>query len=460
MAGRILIADDIATNRILLQSRLSEAHYEVVALRGRTDIAQAIRDDRPDLAIVDAEFSGGHGLDICRAVKSDAGLRGLPVILVTRDGDADTGIAALTAGVDEFLTKPLDEVTLLARVRSLLRARDTQSAIERRRETVEELGFAEPPALFDLPPRIVIVARDARGAERCSRDLRRLVAGALDVHAEAEALDAADLAPAPDLFLIDADLSRPRAGLTLLSDLRSRAGSRHAAIVLRHDPGDADVAAMALDLGANDIAREGCAAAELAARLRTQIQRKRDADRLRASVENGLRLAVIDPLTGLYNRRYALRHLSRMSESAAAAGTSFAVLMADVDRFKSINDRFGHAAGDMVLVEIARRLRDNLRDVDLVARFGGEEFLVAIPDTDGPRTARTAERLRDVVGGTPILLPAGHVRTATVSIGIALSRRGDYGPADPQEVVGRADRALYAAKAGGRNTVTMDRTAA
>ena len=120
-------------------------------------------------------------------------------------------------------------------------------------------------------------------------------------------------------------------------------------------------------------------------------------------MRNGLKMAVIDPLTGIYNRRYASQHMNRVMERARETDGVFAVMMIDLDKFKSINDRFGHDAGDAVLREFSRRLQENIRGVDLVARFGGEEFFVAMPDVDqhaaGARRRAHPPRRRGRAGG-------------------------------------------------------------
>ena len=218
---------------------------------------------------------------------------------------------------------------------------------------------------------------------------------------------------------------------------------------------------MALDLGANDILSEGFLPAELAIRIRTQLRRKADSDRLRASVEDGLRLAVTDHLTGLYNRRYALAHLQRIAEAGRASGRAFAVMVADVDRFKAVNDTWGHAAGDAVLAEIAARLRDNLRPGDMVARIGGEEFLITMPDTGYVAAATAADRLRRVVSAEEIPIPGkpGGL-TATISIGVSVSQPGMVPEASVTDLIERADCALLAAKSEGRNQVSLSRPAA
>jgi two-component system cell cycle response regulator len=196
---------------------------------------------------------------------------------------------------------------------------------------------------------------------------------------------------------------------------------------------------------------------ELALRLGTQLRAKRGADQRRAEVEAGLRLAVIDPLTGLFNRRYALNHMENISARAAKTGRDFAVIMLDFDHFKQINDQHGHAVGDQVLAEVAMRLREKLRAMDLIARLGGEEFLIVLPDTGLGQAERIAERMCRLIEMAPVICPGpnGALKVSvTVSLGLAMGgpRRRE---ADPAVLIEQADHALYAAKAGGRNTVRV-----
>jgi two-component system cell cycle response regulator len=217
---------------------------------------------------------------------------------------------------------------------------------------------------------------------------------------------------------------------------------------------------MAFDLGADDVIPRHMVGSELVPRLRTLLRRKREGDRIRAAVEDGLRLAMVDPLTGAYNRRYALPRLAGIAAQAEADGSDFAVMVVDLDRFKLVNDRYGHAAGDAVLVEVARRLSDNLRMSDLLARIGGEEFLVALPQTALPEAQLVAERLRQMVGDRPIRLPGGESLRVTVSIGVSVCPPGPGGSADVAALIDRADQALLSSKTSGRNLVTIGLSAA
>jgi two-component system cell cycle response regulator len=213
---------------------------------------------------------------------------------------------------------------------------------------------------------------------------------------------------------------------------------------------------MALDLGASDLLMLPMDPAETALRLRTQLTRKRQADRLRTRLRDGLELAMVDPLTELYNRRYGLAHLRRVHDRALARGRGYALLLVDLDRFKSVNDRFGHAAGDTVLGTVAGRLRARLRGVDLISRIGGEEFMIVMPEMGLEAAHGAAKRLCAAVAGEATVLPDGTRIAQTVSIGLAL---GGLSASDTAEdAMARADRALYVAKSGGRNRTHLDRS--
>jgi two-component system, cell cycle response regulator len=423
------------------------------------EVLDEARRDRPDLVIADERLPGG-GVDLLRAIRADAALARLPVILLTESGDDVARIAALEAGADEFLVKPVERGRADGpRPEHLPGERDRGRAAPPPGDGRGAGLRRDAAGLHARPPPRLRRAEPGRGRRMGRRARPRSSAPRSRRSVRPRRIALADAGPAPDLFLLGADLARPGDGLSLLADLRSRSATRYAAILVLHRRDDSACAAMALDLGANDILPEGFQPAELAIRIRTQLRRKADADRLRASVEDGLRLAVTDHLTGLYNRRYALTHIQRIADAARGSGREFAVMVADVDHFKSVNDTWGHAAGDAVLAELAARLRDNLRPADMVARIGGEEFLIAMPDTGETAAAAAADRLRRVISAAPVALPGGTGRvTATVSIGVAVARP-DLDES-VSEMIDRADRALLAAKSDGRNQVTLSRPAA
>lgn len=461
MAGKILIVDDVATNRIVLKVKLASAYYHTLQAATGTDALRIAREAQPDVILLDVNLPDIDGIEICRRLKADVATCLIPVVMVTSKCAQETRLAALRAGADDCFAKPVNEAVLLARLRSLLRARETEQELRLRDSTRQELGFAEAVAGFTAPATVALVAAETHTAMTWKRDLAAHMSHSLIVTTRDEALIDRPGQSVPDVFVIAADISQPGEGLRLMSELRSRQATRYAAICIALGSAGRDTAAMALDLGASDLIPSDATPEEMALRIRTQLARKRNADRLRASVQDGLRMAVTDPLTGLYNRRYALPHVARIAEQAQTDGRHFAVMVLDLDRFKAVNDTWGHAAGDAVLVEVAARLRSNLRAVDLVARIGGEEFLVALPDTSLPAARSTAERLRSVIEEKPVRLPNGDGEVeVTLSIGLAMGGGQTAGGFGVEEIVGDADKALLGSKSEGRNQVTVSQTAA
>jgi two-component system cell cycle response regulator len=462
MVGKILIVDDIATNRIVLKVKLTAAGYlPIMAHDGAACLAAAVR-ERPDLILLDLMLPDMSGLDVLAQLRANPDFRDVPVVMFSASQDPAFRAKAFRLGADEFLTKPIDDQTLLARIRSFMRARDLREGFTAHQGGIAMLGLAEAASRFQAPGIIALVTGKAETGMLLRRDMAVHLSDRVLVMTPEEALnEGLNPGATPDVFLIEADFNGPGSGLRLMSELRSRTYSRHAAFSVMTQQGSSTLAAVAFDLGANDMPPASVPGEELAMRLRRLLSRKREADAIRASVQDGLRLAMIDPLTGLHNRRYGIAQLGVIAESARKSGQPYAVMVVDIDRFKSVNDRWGHAAGDAVLIEVAMRLTRNLRMGDLLARIGGEEFLIALPDTDLASARSIADRLCRVIAQDPIPL-ADTAHSATVSIGLAVSVDG----ARPQikdtvaEIVDRADRALLTAKSGGRNQVMIGKSAA
>jgi two-component system cell cycle response regulator len=240
-------------------------------------------------------------------------------------------------------------------------------------------------------------------------------------------------------------------GLRLCSQLRSLPEGRNVPILVLVSDGDRRKLTQALEMGVNDYLTRPVDRNELVARVRTQLRKKRYSDRLRYNVQLSLEMAITDQLTGLHNRRYMGRHLDTLISSAEQSGKPVAFLILDIDYFKAVNDTHGHDIGDEVLREFASRIAANVRGIDLACRYGGEEFVVVMPDTDMEFASAVAERLRRSVETTPFPISREpHRLNVTISIGIAGSERfGDTA----DKLLHRADKALYRAKREGRNRV-------
>ncbi|APX88900.1 hypothetical protein BV394_03450 [Brevirhabdus pacifica] len=458
MTGRILIVDDISTNRIVLKVKLAASYYEVLQARNGQEALRIARAEQPDLILLDLRMPDLSGIEVCRLLKKDSATQDIPVILVTGADDPASKLEGLRAGAEDFLTKPVDERTLLARVRSLLRVRNAQAELMARDQTCRSLGFAEAMAPMQVPGQMVVVGGDGLAGRQLCDTLSQMLPHNISLMSAQDALSRRSRGTRPDVFVLMAATGGSMKAISLLTDLRSRDQSHNAAIILLSDDLDEGLPATALDLGANDMIRLPAEPEEIALRLELVFKRKKVADRLRAMVDRGLEMAAVDPLTGLYNRRYAQHHLTQLRERSRRSSRPFALMILDVDRFKRINDEHGHRAGDAVLVEIARRLSDNLRRVDLVARYGGEEFLIALPDTSLDNALTAAERLRERIAAQPFALPGGpDAIPVTASIGLAMSI--DHHDTN-DALLDRADTALYSSKTAGRNLVTVNRSAA
>ena len=489
MSGRILLVDSIATNRIVLRVKLLAAHYTVTPCASLDEAQMAMMAERPDLIVIDLSGPANSAYDFCRAIKADPETAAIPIIATGSFPTPASRTAALRAGAEDVLEKPLNDALLQARIRSLLRARDATSELRLREDTQRALGFAEEAEGFAPAGRVALITdRPGDLSPSLAAMIERLPHPCLVIES-GRMLTTEAMTPLPDLFIIDGAGGQNGPPVTsevfrMVADLRSRSETRHSAQLVLLPDNACDMAAMVLDLGANDQVPASVCADELAHRVRALLRRKAQTDRLRDTVRHGLQAAVTDQLTGLYNRRYALPHLAKMAERALAKGRDFTVMLLDIDHFKSINDQFGHAIGDRVLAEVAQRLRDNLRAVDLIARIGGEEFLVAMPDTTAAQGQIAAERLRRMIEGKPFgavsddqAVPKSKGTTGprikvTLSIGVAVGGAGTRTVlpqggelfAQPCEDVdtlfNRADAALYSAKSAGRNMVSVSQSAA
>jgi len=449
MSARILVVDDIDANVRLLEAKLSAEYYEVLtASDGPTALAMAAA-EKPDIILLDVMMPGMDGFQVCSRLKTDPETRHIPVVLVTAlDGRADR-IAGLEAGADEFLTKPIDDVLLFARVRSLTRLKMVIDELREREASGRRVGVIAGASsrLGGTGGRILIVDDNERQAQRISAELavehRPIVE-----HGVEKAMLAAR-GPV-DLVIVSA-AAKTFDGLRFAAQLRSDEATRNLPILAIVDFDERTRVVKALEIGINDILPRPVDPQELAARARTQIRRKRYTDYLRDNLDHSLELAVTDQLTGLHNRRYMTSQLDALVRRAAAGGDPVAVLVIDIDHFKKINDSFGHPVGDEVLREFAVRLASNVRAIDLPVRFGGEEFVVVMPDTELEHAHRIAERIRLHVAGSPFRVMGGEeLLTVTISIGVAAS----LGESDaPALLIKRADEAMYEAKSQGRNRV-------
>lgn len=455
MTARILIVDDVAANVRLLEARLSAEYYQVATAQDGQEALRLARTWQPDLVLLDVMMPGLDGFETCRALKRDPMTRHIAVVMVTSLDQSAERVRGLEAGADDFLTKPVDFTTLLARTRSLVRLKRLLDEWRVRGETARALGLgADGVSLPSVAgARALIVDDWEESAEAMQQAL--LEEGILAGRAASEAeMMALTQAIAFDLVVISLSMVGDDP-LRLASRLRAGESTQAVPMLVVAEPEQRDLVLRGFDLGANDWLLRPLDPMELRARARNQIRRKFYQDRLRSDIGHALELALTDPLTGFYNQRYLSRHLQTLL--AAGATNGLAVLMLDVDHFKQINDRWGHQMGDQALILIAQTLRSRIRVFDSIARYGGEEFVVVMPGTGELDALSAAERLRGAVEEIRFVPETGLAHPLTVSVGIACCAAGSQ--TTPERLILAADQALYAAKRAGRNRVEVGQMA-
>lgn len=458
MPARVLVVDDLPTNVKLLEAKLAREYYDVITAYDGPGALEAAENRSPDIILLDVMMPGMDGFEVCQRLRENPKTRHIPVIMVTALSEVSDRVHGLEAGADDFLTKPVNDLPLFARIKSLTRLKMTMDEWRRREETCDQFGVLSGDSKAvegdATGARVLVVERDRMLRESISRALARDKPEVLVAEDQEEAMRLVR-GDGFDLVIVG---TLPAEGKTealrFCSTLRAQERSRGVPILLVLDEDEEERLAKGLELGVNDYILKPIDANELVARARTQVRRKRYQDRLHANYERSLALALTDSLTGLYNHRYALTHLGTVIERMGEGSKPVGVLMIDIDHFKPVNDRYGHAVGDEVLREVARRLCQSVRGFDMVARLGGEEFVVVHLDTCPDNVAGIAERIRRMIADTPFRVsdPVGEIKV-TVSVGATLVR-----PADdtPETLLKRADQAMYRAKRQGRNQVVVE----
>jgi two-component system cell cycle response regulator len=441
MSARILVVDDQDANRRYLHGKLASEYYQVQLAASGDEALERIEAAPPDIVLLDVMMPGLDGFEVCKRLKRGAQTHHIPVLMVTALDDRASRIRALDVGADDYLTKPIDDVQLLARLRNLVKMKPIVDELRAREASGRRIGLiaAERASDGGENARILLLDQDERQLARIEK--------ALGARHDVARFGAAAGWGKPDMMIVS--IASKLDGLKVIAHIRSEEATRRLSILAIGDDDDRARAMRALDLGADDIVFRPLDEDELAARVRTLIRRKRYIEQMSAALDEGLEAAMLDALTGVGNRRSFDVKIEPLVKRAATGGGALSLLMFDIDRFKAVNDEHGHAVGDALLREFAARLSATVRPLDIICRYGGEEFLVIMPGTSGDLAALAAERLRKRIAAAPFPVSPSLSLTVTASAGVAAVR-----PADTAEdVLQRADEALYRAKAAGRNRV-------
>lgn len=453
MTARILVVDDVPANVKLLEARLLAEYFEVLVAHNGAEALEICENSKVDVVLLDVMMPDMDGFEVCRRLKADPATHHVPVVMVTALDQVSDRVRGLEAGADDFLTKPVNDLQLMTRVKSLVRLKTLTDELRLRAATTRNIGIEELLSRRDIAAdgeaNVLLVETRKTAGERIARMLRGRCTLAIADDPQAAFFQAAE--GGFDCVIISTDLAGYDP-LRLCSQLRTLDRTRFVPIMLLADGGEEERLVRALELGVNDYLVRPIDQHELIARLATQVKRRRYNDHLRASVAETIEMAVTDGLTGLHNRRYLDSHLATLFDRARSRRRPLSMMIADIDRFKSINDTWGHDVGDEVLREFASRLRKNVRGIDLACRMGGEEFVIVMPDTDGVVAEKVAERIRAQIEQTAFSICADG-KTIPVTVSVGVSAMATTAPDTVEAMMKRADVALYEAKNGGRNRV-------
>jgi len=463
MNARILVVDDNLLNLKLLDARLSAEYFSVATATNGLDALAICNRGECDIILLDVMMPGLNGFEVCRRIKQNPSTMHIFVIMVTALDQTADRLMGLEAGADDFLNKPIDEIALIARVRSLARLHMALDELHQRTRHLALPDYETLGGLANIAQRKVILIEDRLTT---IEHVRSSLAGICRIECLSDplaALSRREEEP-PDLYIVSLDLEHYD-GLRFCSQLRCDETTRSVMLLALVEPEDRSRLLTALDLGVNDYLTRPVDGHELIARVRTQILRKLYADHLRKIVQSSVDMAMIDPLTGLYNRRFLetqshelYKHRGWDLTEVNNRNTAVLSLMVlDIDHFKSVNDGYGHEAGDQILKYFAARMKRVVRASDYPCRIGGEEFVVLMPATRLEQAEAIAERVRLAVEKEPFVLSGTEESLqVTVSIGLAATELSDNDADNAEALFRRADKALYRAKRSGRNRVFTD----
>ena len=443
--GHILVIDDQPANVRLLEVRLRALGYRTEGTTDPEDGLRLAEECPPDLVITDVMMPGLDGFEVTRRLKGSDRTRLVPVILATALDGAAERIRGLECGADEFLTKPVNQLELRLRVRSLVRVGRLRKEVARRRALSMRAVSPPPSAPAEVVRPRVLLVDDEEGF------VRQVALSFADVGIEV--VPARNLAEArrvlaveePSVILVDLVLPDGD-GADLLAQLRADDRFSLTPILMLTATRNLETKLTALECGADEYLVKPINHRELRTRVQLFVRRAQAAKDQSERLREAMNRSITDAGTGLHNRRFLFDDLRSRLEERPQDRSGFAVLLCDLDHFKRVNDRRGHLTGDRLLREFAWLLRGSLRLSDLAARYGGEEFVAVLPAADAEVAARIAERIRADVESRDFGVGGG----VTLSIGVTVSREADTRPEDLLE---RADLAVYAAKEGGRNCV-------
>ena len=452
MTANILVVDDIDQNIRLMEAKLVSEYYTVYTAASGKQALEILKHYKIDVVLLDCMMPEMDGFETCKLIKSNPDTTHIPVVIVTALSEMEDRVHGLEVGADEFLTKPVDDISLFARIKSLVRIKHIIDELKLRNDTNIELGVRTVNLYQDFSrSNIIVIDDDVVEARHITNVLSQLTDNIRVISDGNMIYTLLSDGFKPDATIISCQLD-DQDPLRLLASLKADEHIGYSSIMMLTEEDKITMVNKALDMGASDYLLVPIERSELIARVKTQLRKKYYQDALRKDLEQGMNLSIKDGLSGLYNRRYFDKHLPRIVAKAEKEKLKLYLMMIDLDYFKDVNDTYGHMVGDHVIKVVSSIIVSNIRVEDTIARYGGEEFVVIVYDISEAQILNIADRLKIAVAEYPFELPdTEKTLTKTISIGLT-----EYHSGEPYlSFLARSDQALYQAKHAGRNQVVV-----
>lgn len=465
---KVLVIDDSQTNKAILEDVLRSNGYDA---RGASDGAEGlevIKEWGPSVILLDIVMPGISGIELCRKVRALTLEKRPSIIIVSVKDDKDTIVEALSNGADDFISRPIDEAELVARVRAQLRISEFYGEIEEDKKNLESIlaitnaitATLDPAEVLDtivgrvvdatkaLRCSIVLVADDDNGYVLASSDNPSISELKIDLAKYPEIKEAVNTRS--PLVVEDIQTEPLMAGVRdLVKDLKDMSILILPIVVKDEVLGTLFLRTRKKDGGVSKKEVDFCRV--VANSSFHAIKNARLFEELKSEKERLSELAIRDHLTGLYNHNFFYSRLEEEFNRAVRYETPLSIIMMDIDDFKQINDTHGHRTGDEVLKEVSAMIKRGVRRTDVVARYGGEEFAIILPHSSLDGAIDEAGRLKELISSHAY---AGLINSqVTMSFGVASYPHS--GVMNSGDLVGLADDALYNAKRSGKNCIKV-----
>ena len=451
--ARILIVDDEPMNLKLFKAYLHREEYDIITAENGIDAIELAKNDLPDVILLDVMIPGLDGFAVTRQLKQDVATANIPIILVTALSGRENRDRGMDSGADEFLTKPVKQAELVARVGCMIRLRRFQDQLQGRQQSMVESNIKGKicSSHDERIPTVLIVEDDIKHASLLEKQLKGEPYSVKHVTSGEKALQKAMDTPV-DLLLLDIMLPGIN-GFDVCRSIKVDERTKDIQVILLTSLRDLESRVQGADLGADDYLVKPVEFRELKARVKTLLKKKAYIDQLKDKYEMAINRAICDGLTGLYNHNHFSGFFDLEIKRSARQKHAVSLFLMDLDNFKQINDTYGHLVGDHILIQVSKIIKQNIREIDFAARYGGEEFAVVLPYTESDEARHIAERVRSAINAN-VCLPEKPSTAFVVSGSIGVSAFPQDGQ-DKESLIRKADEMMYLAKQCGKNRVCV-----